>query len=100
MFQLEDDIVTKPGYLSTMKSFALNQKTDDWMLLEFSHLGFIGKSTQLVYKYPISCITVNGVITSGVELQSALWIIFMLFTAKNQLNEGGVEIRHNRQNCQ
>ena len=41
--QLEDDIVTKAGYLSTMKNFALNQKTDNWMLLEFSHLGFIGK---------------------------------------------------------
>ena len=26
-----------------MKTFALNQKTDEWILLEFSHLGFIGK---------------------------------------------------------
>ena len=46
--QLEDDIVTKPGYFSTMKNFALNQKTDDWILLEFSHLGFIG-TQQLVW---------------------------------------------------
>ena len=43
LIQLEDDIMTKPGYLSTMKNFALNQKTDEWMLLEFSHLGFIGR---------------------------------------------------------
>ena len=41
--QLEDDIVTKAGYLSTMKKFILKQKTDNWMVLEFSHLGFIGK---------------------------------------------------------
>ena len=26
-----------------MKAFAQNQKTDDWILLEFSRLGFIGK---------------------------------------------------------
>ena len=31
------------GYLSAMKTFALNQKTDEWILLEFSQLGFIGK---------------------------------------------------------
>lgn len=41
--QLEDDVITKPGYLSIMKNFALNQKMNDWLLLEFSHLGFIGK---------------------------------------------------------
>ncbi|KAM9795482.1 alpha-1,3-mannosyl-glycoprotein 4-beta-N-acetylglucosaminyltransferase B [Neosynchiropus ocellatus] len=41
--QLEDDIVARPNYLSTMKNFALQQPTDDWMILEFSQLGFIGK---------------------------------------------------------
>nr|XP_008532121.1 PREDICTED: alpha-1,3-mannosyl-glycoprotein 4-beta-N-acetylglucosaminyltransferase B [Equus przewalskii] len=41
--QLEDDIVAKPNYLSTMKNFALQQPSDDWMILEFSQLGFIGK---------------------------------------------------------
>ncbi|XP_005376615.2 PREDICTED: alpha-1,3-mannosyl-glycoprotein 4-beta-N-acetylglucosaminyltransferase B, partial [Chinchilla lanigera] len=41
--QLEDDIVAKPNYLSTMKSFALQQPSEDWMILEFSQLGFIGK---------------------------------------------------------
>ncbi|XP_071088522.1 alpha-1,3-mannosyl-glycoprotein 4-beta-N-acetylglucosaminyltransferase B-like [Haliotis cracherodii] len=41
--QLEDDVMAKPGYLSIMKSFAYQQKTDDWLLLEFSALGFIGK---------------------------------------------------------
>ena len=45
---MEDDVVTKPGYLSTMKNFALNQKTEEWILLEFSHLGFIGL-TMLFY---------------------------------------------------
>ena len=46
--QLEDDVITKPGYLSTMKNFAINQKTDDWLLLEFSHLGFIGQDIAAV----------------------------------------------------
>lgn len=41
--QLEDDVISKPGYVTIMKNFALNQKLNDWLLLEFSHLGFIGK---------------------------------------------------------
>ncbi|XP_077767262.1 alpha-1,3-mannosyl-glycoprotein 4-beta-N-acetylglucosaminyltransferase B isoform X3 [Canis aureus] len=41
--QLEDDIVARPNYLSTMKTFALQQPSEDWMILEFSQLGFIGK---------------------------------------------------------
>ncbi|XP_043925394.1 alpha-1,3-mannosyl-glycoprotein 4-beta-N-acetylglucosaminyltransferase B isoform X2 [Protopterus annectens] len=41
--QLEDDIVARPNYLSTMKNFALQQTSDEWMILEFSQLGFIGK---------------------------------------------------------
>jgi len=42
LLQLEDDVVTKPGYLTIMKDFVLSQKMNDWILLEFSHLGFIG----------------------------------------------------------
>ena len=41
--QLEDDVVTKLGYLSTIKNFVVQQRTHDWILLEFSALGFIGK---------------------------------------------------------
>ncbi|XP_070552507.1 alpha-1,3-mannosyl-glycoprotein 4-beta-N-acetylglucosaminyltransferase B-like [Ptychodera flava] len=41
--QLEDDIIAKPGYITTMKNFAMQQKQDDWVILEFSSLGFIGK---------------------------------------------------------
>uniref|UniRef100_A0A8C5S0C8 Alpha-1,3-mannosyl-glycoprotein 4-beta-N-acetylglucosaminyltransferase B n=1 Tax=Laticauda laticaudata TaxID=8630 RepID=A0A8C5S0C8_LATLA len=43
LLQLEDDIVAKPNYLSTMKNFALQQPSEEWMILEFSQLGFIGK---------------------------------------------------------
>jgi len=42
LLQLEDDVITKPGYLKIMKDFVLNQKLAEWILLEFSHLGFIG----------------------------------------------------------
>lgn len=43
LLQLEDDVITKPGYLTIMKDFVLSQKMNDWILLEFSHLGFIGQ---------------------------------------------------------
>uniref|UniRef100_A0A452I692 MGAT4 family member D n=1 Tax=Gopherus agassizii TaxID=38772 RepID=A0A452I692_9SAUR len=42
-FQLEDDIVAKPQYIEKIKNFALEQPSDEWMILEFSQLGFIGK---------------------------------------------------------
>ncbi|CAH2223347.1 alpha-1,3-mannosyl-glyco 4-beta-N-acetylglucosaminyltransferase A isoform X1 [Pelobates cultripes] len=44
--QLEDDIVAKQAYFNTIKNFALQLATEDWMILEFSQLGFIGKMFQ------------------------------------------------------
>lgn len=44
IFQLEDDIVAKPNYFATMKNFALQLSSEDWMILEFSQLGFIGNA--------------------------------------------------------
>lgn len=41
--QLEDDIVATPNFASTIKTFALQQVTNEWLFLEFSALGFIGK---------------------------------------------------------
>ncbi|KAJ8015637.1 hypothetical protein DPEC_G00028170 [Dallia pectoralis] len=41
--QLEDDIVAKPGYSEAMKTYVRSLASDDWMFLEFSQLGFIGK---------------------------------------------------------
>uniref|UniRef100_A0A8C5LYY9 MGAT4 family member D n=1 Tax=Leptobrachium leishanense TaxID=445787 RepID=A0A8C5LYY9_9ANUR len=41
--QLEDDIVAKPQFYQYMKNFATQQSSDDWLILEFSQLGFIGK---------------------------------------------------------
>ncbi|KAJ7376863.1 hypothetical protein OS493_032011 [Desmophyllum pertusum] len=41
--QLEDDIVATPSFASTIKTFALQQETNQWLMLEFSALGFIGK---------------------------------------------------------
>ncbi|XP_025961973.1 alpha-1,3-mannosyl-glycoprotein 4-beta-N-acetylglucosaminyltransferase-like protein MGAT4D isoform X2 [Dromaius novaehollandiae] len=40
--QLEDDIVAKPEYIQTIKNFVAEQ-SQEWMILEFSQLGFIGK---------------------------------------------------------
>lgn len=41
--QLEDDVVTKPGYIRIMEHFIQQQKSPDWFMLEYSALGFIGK---------------------------------------------------------
>ncbi|XP_048365002.1 alpha-1,3-mannosyl-glycoprotein 4-beta-N-acetylglucosaminyltransferase-like protein MGAT4D isoform X1 [Sphaerodactylus townsendi] len=41
--QLEDDIIAKPDYIQIIKDFAKQQSSNDWMILEFSQLGFIGK---------------------------------------------------------
>ncbi|XP_032384269.1 alpha-1,3-mannosyl-glycoprotein 4-beta-N-acetylglucosaminyltransferase B isoform X1 [Etheostoma spectabile] len=43
--QLEDDVVAKAGYFNTMKTYA-NQRSQKWLYLEFSQLGFIGKMFQ------------------------------------------------------
>ncbi|NXR13287.1 MGT4A acetylglucosaminyltransferase, partial [Semnornis frantzii] len=40
--QLEDDIIAKPGYIESLKTFVFEQ-SQEWMILEFSQLGFIGK---------------------------------------------------------
>ncbi|GFO09275.1 alpha-1,3-mannosyl-glycoprotein 4-beta-n-acetylglucosaminyltransferase b [Plakobranchus ocellatus] len=40
--QMEDDVIAKPGYLTIMITFAKQQK-EEWIMLEFSTLGFIGK---------------------------------------------------------
>lgn len=41
--QLEDDIVAKQGFFETMKTYTDNVLTEEWLYLEFSQLGFIGK---------------------------------------------------------
>ena len=42
--QLEDDILTTPGYITKMKKFALKKEAMnlEWFLLDFCQLGFIG----------------------------------------------------------
>jgi len=43
--QLEDDVLTKKGYISTMKHFALGKIAEKkpWFVIDFCQLGFIGK---------------------------------------------------------
>ncbi|CAG5993631.1 unnamed protein product [Menidia menidia] len=43
-----DDIVARPNYFTTMKNFALQQPSEEWMILEFSQLGFIVWKRKLV----------------------------------------------------
>lgn len=67
ILQLEDDIVARPNYFTTMKNFALQQPLEEWMILEFSQLGFIGESLAL------SCIMNTGPLggRQGVKLFEA-----------------------------
>ncbi|XP_018418915.1 PREDICTED: alpha-1,3-mannosyl-glycoprotein 4-beta-N-acetylglucosaminyltransferase-like protein MGAT4D, partial [Nanorana parkeri] len=41
--QLEDDVVAKPQFFQSLIDFATQQTSDEWLILEFSQLGFIGK---------------------------------------------------------
>ncbi|XP_042325619.1 alpha-1,3-mannosyl-glycoprotein 4-beta-N-acetylglucosaminyltransferase-like protein MGAT4D [Sceloporus undulatus] len=41
--QLEDDIIAGPEYIQIINDFAKQQESQEWMILEFSQLGFIGK---------------------------------------------------------
>lgn len=48
--QLEDDILAKPNFLSTMKDVALKRTANnqEWFVLDFCQLGFIGKTLNFV----------------------------------------------------
>lgn len=48
--QLEDDVITKPNYITKMKNAALKQSGEkkDWFIIEFCSLGFIGKMIRSV----------------------------------------------------
>ena len=57
--QMEDDIVATQGYASTMKAFAFQQASNEWFMLEFSTLGFIGKfkpQLQLLVIFSMFCL--------------------------------------------
>lgn len=43
--QLEDDILTKRGFVSIMKNYVIHKSghKEDWFVLDFCQLGFIGK---------------------------------------------------------
>ncbi|CAB3365848.1 Hypothetical predicted protein [Cloeon dipterum] len=48
--QLEDDILAKPGFLTTMLDFSYQKiaKNEPWFVIEFCQLGFIGKMFKCV----------------------------------------------------
>lgn len=67
--QLEDDIIAKPNYLSTMKNFALQQPSEDWMILEFSQLGFIGVPAPSLPNWPDQNISLQPTSASVISSQ-------------------------------
>ena len=67
--QLEDDIIAKPNYLRTMKNFALQQPSEDWMILEFSQLGFIGVPAPSLPNWPDQTISLQPTSASVISSQ-------------------------------
>jgi len=53
VFQLEDDIVATSSFATTIKTFALQQESNRWFMLEFSSLGFIGESCNYCHHTPL-----------------------------------------------
>ena len=51
--QLEDDIIAKANYIGEVRRFMTMQNTDEWFVLEFSSLGFIGKLFRSVDLYAL-----------------------------------------------
>ncbi len=41
--QIEDDVISKSGFFTTIKNFIDKQESNRWLMMEFSQLGFIGK---------------------------------------------------------
>ncbi|VDM46190.1 unnamed protein product [Toxocara canis] len=41
--QLEDDVLTRPGFVSRIHNFTAQRSAESWLMIEFSTLGFIGK---------------------------------------------------------
>lgn len=41
--QIEDDVISKSGFFTTIVNFIKEQQSDKWLMMEFSQLGFIGK---------------------------------------------------------
>lgn len=56
--QLEDDIISKPSYLMKMESFATNSAlvNQDWLILDFCSLGFIGNHKKVKYSLFSNCL--------------------------------------------
>lgn len=57
--------MARPNFFTTMKNFALQQPSEEWMILEFSQLGFIGEApTQqeppLVCAVPLTASSLQG----------------------------------------
>lgn len=49
--QLEDDILAKKNFISTMKLFALQKVSakENWFVLDFCQLGFIGELSKKLF---------------------------------------------------
>ena len=46
IFKLEDDVITRHGFLNDIKKKIIEVQTTEWKTIEFSELGLIGKLFQ------------------------------------------------------
>lgn len=49
--QLEDDILAKKNFISSMKNYAIEKtaRKEPWFALDFCQLGFIGRKGKFIY---------------------------------------------------
>ena len=87
--KLEDDIVTKSGFLSDMRKFIREKQRDNWFMLEFSELGFIGK----VFKSSDLTVCINFFLMFSSKQPIDLLIIKILETRACDMNKKAVCIR-------
>ncbi|ERE92694.1 alpha-1,3-mannosyl-glycoprotein 4-beta-N-acetylglucosaminyltransferase A isoform 1 [Cricetulus griseus] len=78
--QLEDDIIVKQNYFNTIKNFALQLSSEEWMILEFSQLGFIASVSDFQgVACPLeSCTVAAVVLLLGAYLSSSRILPFAL----------------------
>ncbi|VDN18766.1 unnamed protein product, partial [Gongylonema pulchrum] len=75
--QLEDDVISKAGFIKRVKEFIAENEAEDWLMLEFSSLGFIGK---LFRSSDLTLLT--QFIALFYQVKPVDWLLDLLFVTK------------------
>ena len=90
MFKLEDDILTRDRFLVSIRSFLEERKNENWFMMEFSELGFIGK----VFRSSDLTVCINFFLMFSSKQPIDLLIIKILETRACDLNKKTVSTQY------